>query len=221
MAMMVLDCARCPVKRMTHDVVAGIENSGQFELFLRCRACFGSALWAVTSTWPLSQLLTFKGTLMDNYVFIQHLIRPKGAVIPAPEHTPEDLKLMFDEATECVAIGAWNASSAMFRKILDQISKERMASAPTPPPDNRTRYNLKPRLAWLFSNGLLPRELEQLADAIREDANDGVHNAPLGQTEALDIQDFTVEVLETLYTMPGRLRDAEARRAVRRGQTAP
>jgi hypothetical protein len=109
----------------------------------------------------------------------------------------------------------------MFRKILDQISKEKMNAASVQPPDNRTRYNLKPRLAWLFANGLLPIELEQLADAIREDANDGVHNSPLTKEDALDIQDFTVEVLEKLYTMPGRLREAEARRVMRRGGTLP
>jgi hypothetical protein len=38
-----------------------------------------------------------------------------------------------------------------------------------------------------------------LADAIREDGNDGVHNQPLGEADALDLQDFTVELLEALY----------------------
>ncbi|WP_210189152.1 DUF4145 domain-containing protein [Bradyrhizobium erythrophlei] len=145
------------------------------------------------------------------------VVRPRGSVVDAPPHVPPELKLIFDEAAECVSIGAWNASSAMFRKIIDQISKDRMNAAPAgPPADKRTRYNLKPRLAWLFANNLLPKEVEALADAIREDANDGVHNAPLGQADALDMQDFTVELLEALFTLPGRLREAEARRAERR-----
>ena len=105
----------------------------------------------------------------------------------------------------------------MFRKIVDQISKDKINSAPGgPPADKRTRFNLKPRLEWLFANNLLPKEVAALADSIREDGNDGVHNAPLGEAEALDVQDFTVELLEALYTLPGRLRDAEARRAARR-----
>jgi hypothetical protein len=54
-----------------------------------------------------------------------------------------------------------------------------------------------------------------LADAIREDGNDGVHNQPLGEADALDLQDLTVELLEALYTVPGRLKDAEARRVER------
>lgn len=137
--------------------------------------------------------------------------------LDAPEHTPPELKLMFDEGANCLAIGAWNASGAMFRKILDQISKDKMNSASAgPPPDRRTQFNLKPRLKWLFDNNLLPKELEPLADSIREDANDGVHNAPIGEDEALDIQDFTVEFLETLFTLPGRINDAQVRRAARR-----
>ncbi len=155
---------------------------------------------------------------IDHIVSIVDLVRPKMAVISAPDHTPPDLRLVFDEGAECLSIGAWNASSAMFRKIVDQISKDKMNSAPGgPPADKRTRFNLKPRLKWLFDNNLLPKAVEALADSIREDANDGVHNAPLGEADALDVQDFTVELLEALYTLPGRLREAEARRAQRRG----
>ncbi|MET4259869.1 hypothetical protein ABIC09_004827 [Bradyrhizobium sp. S3.12.5] len=84
-------------------------------------------------------------------------------------------------------------------------------------PESRTRFNLKPRLEWLFANNLLPKDVEVPADCIREDANDAVHNAPLGKDDALDIQDFTVELLEALFTLPGRLKEAEARRAARRG----
>lgn len=43
-----------------------------------------------------------------------------------------------------------------------------------PPADKRKPFNLKPRLAWLVANDLLPKEVEALADAVREDANDGV-----------------------------------------------
>jgi hypothetical protein len=154
--------------------------------------------------------------VINDYVSIDAVIRPRASDVDCPEHTPQDLKLVFDEAADCISIGAWNAASAMFRKIVDQISKDKMAEAPSPPPDNRTKFNLKPRLMWLFANGHLPSDIEALADAIREDGNDGVHNAPLGKDDALDVQDFTVELLERLYTVPGRLKDAEARRAARR-----
>jgi uncharacterized protein YeeX (DUF496 family) len=129
------------------------------------------------------------------------------------------LPTIFDEGAECLAIGCWNASGAMFRKILDQISKEKLPIE-NGPTDNRTRYNLKQRLEWLFANNLLPKEIEQFADCIREDANDAVHDHAIGEAEANDTLDFTVELLERLYTMPGRLQVNAARRLARREAAA-
>lgn len=222
MAMITLDCARCGAKRMTHDVLTCSQfsdGSKQFEYSVQCRACGRAAIWSVDARYTnsLPDKLAARDHTIDASIASVELVRPRIAALEAPEHTPSDLKLIFDEGANCLAIGAWNASGAMFRKILDQISKEKMNAAPSgPPSDQRTQFNLKPRLKWLFDNDLLPKTLEPLADAIREDANDGVHNAPIGEDEALDIQDFTVEILETLYTLPGRIRDAEARRAQRR-----
>jgi hypothetical protein len=61
-------------------------------------------------------------------------------------------------------------------------------------------------------------EIEQFAAC--EDANDAVHNHPIGEAEANDILDFTVELLERLYTMPGRLQVNAARRLARREAAA-
>jgi hypothetical protein len=225
MAMLTVECARCSERKMTHDVRAFTnyyEHGECYELLLQCRSCHKSAIWAVTTrfgNYGMGAIFASDNTVND-LLNILGAVRPRGSAIEAPPHVPPELKLIFDEAAECISIGAWNASGAMFRKIIDQISKDKMNSAPGgPPSDKRTRFNLKPRLAWLFANNLLPKEVEALADAIREDANDGVHNAPLGQADALDVQDFTVELLEALYTLPGRLREAEARRAQRRGAT--
>jgi hypothetical protein len=224
MPMLMLDCGRCGAQEMTHDVRAATsyyEAGHCYEYTVQCRACFKSSVWQVGKMGghpDPTDLLQHNYTI-NKIVHVIALAKPRATALPAPEYTPPELKLIFDEGAQCLAIGAWNASSAMFRKIVDQISKDKMNAAPNPPPDNRTRFNLKPRLKWLFDNNLLPKEVESLADSIREDANDGVHNVPLGEADALDVQDFTVELLETLYTLPGRLREAEARRAQRR--TAP
>jgi hypothetical protein len=222
MAMLTVDCVRCPARKMTHDVrghTSYYDNEKRHELLLQCRSCYKSAIWQVKERFgnhPVSEVVASTDSV-EEFLIILGVVRPRGSVVEAPPHVPAELKLIFDEAAECISIGAWNASGAMFRKIIDQISKDRMNSAPGgPPADKRTRYNLKPRLAWLFTNNLLPKEVQALADAIREDANDGVHNAPLGEADAMDLQDFTVELLETLFTLPGRLKEAEARRAERR-----
>ena len=170
MAMLILDCARCAERKMTHDVMSCSEYLEQrqkhFEYFVRCRAC------GKTSTWEVAQVAgqhpppnqAASKNIVNEGVSVVGLIRPRGTAIAAPEYTPADLKLIFDEGANCITIGAWNASSAMFRKIVDQISKDRMNAAPGgPPADKRTRFNLKPRLQWLFQNGHLPKEVEALA----------------------------------------------------------
>ncbi|WP_375304620.1 DUF4145 domain-containing protein [Bradyrhizobium sp. A11] len=221
MAFITADCARCGAKQMTHDVRGFSAHSEPgWEYFLQCRRCQKSAAWEIGRRPGKDTPASFVKyeALLDDEVLLGEVIRPKPDAVGSPDHTPPDLRLIFDEAAECISFGAWNAASAMFRKILDQISKDAMNAAPGgPPTDKRTRFNLKPRLEWLFANNLLPKGVEALADCIREDANDAVHNTPLSKDDALDLQDFTVEMLEALYTLPGRLRDAEARRAARRG----
>lgn len=209
-------------RKMTHDVrgcTSFYEQGECYELLLQCRSCYKSTIWQVTNRFGNHEVLEVlkSNEAVNQFLNVLGVVRPSGSAVDAPPHVPPELKLIFDEGAECISIGAWNAASAMFRKILDQVSKDRMNGAPNPPTDKRTRFNLKPRLEWLFANGLLPRDVEALADCIREDANDAVHNAPLGKDDALDIQDFTVELLEALYTLPGRLREAEARRTARRG----
>src|SRR6266516_5639453 len=150
MAMLTLDCARCPAKRMTHDVLSCSANGMEYEYFVRCRACSKTAVWEVAQianqVTPAKQAESKEGVI-DGRVAIVGLVRPRGTSLDAPEHTPPHLKLIFDEGAECMSIGTWNASSAMFRKIVDQISKERMNASPSgPPEDKRTRFNLKPRL---------------------------------------------------------------------------
>ena len=78
------------------------------------------------------------------------------------------------------------------------------------------RKNLGPRLDWLFEAKLLPLELDGLSDCIREDGNDAVHRGALGKEDAEDLLDFTVALLERMFTEPERLKLAEIRRQERR-----
>jgi hypothetical protein len=75
---------------------------------------------------------------------------------------------------------------------------------------------LAPRLAWLLDNRYLPGELRELSTCIREDGNDAAHDGTLEKADAEDLLDFTVALLERLYTEPERLKLAKARREERR-----
>src|SRR5665647_3368566 len=105
----------------------------------------------------------------------------------------------------------------MFRKVVDVVSKAKLpADDGANGPSKQARRVLKARLDWLLANGLLPAGIAELADCIREDGNDAVHEHPIGKDEAGDLADFTVQLLEGVYTQPGRLKAASERRAQRR-----
>jgi hypothetical protein len=59
-----------------------------------------------------------QNTVINGFVKVERLVRPNSSKVAAPEHTPLGLTTIFDEGVECPAIGYWNASGAMFRKIL-------------------------------------------------------------------------------------------------------
>lgn len=84
---------------------------------------------------------------------------------------------------------------------------------------NRTiRRSLGLRLAWLLDHGHLPEALRELSAAVKEDGNDGAHAGTLNKVDAEDLLDFTVALLERMYTEPARLRLAKQRREERRAK---
>lgn len=222
MAMLIADCPRCGHKQMTLDVLASANTfSGStlqtrsFETFCRCRHCFGTSIFELYNKISDHPPHKFDGTINGSFS-IEEVIRPSAATIKCPDYVPETVKSVFDEAAECLAIKQWNAAGAMFRKIVDLASKERLPPAEVAEPSKQIRRNLKARLDWLFANGRLPDDLLPLADCIREDGNDAVHEYPIQQPEAEDVADFTIQLLERLYTSPGKLNAAAIRRAERR-----
>jgi hypothetical protein len=157
-----------------------------------------------------------KENINNYFEHVGHIsLKDAGATV-APDHVPPEIAKVFEEATRCVAVECWNAAGAMFRLCVD------MATEPLVPKENiagltaHTRKNLGPRLEWLLENGKLPAELSGLSECIREDGNDAAHRGALGKEDAEDVLDFTIALLERMFTEPERLKLAEARRQERR-----
>jgi Domain of unknown function (DUF4145) len=72
-------------------------------------------------------------------------------------------------------------------------------------PNAKIRRDLGLRLPWLFANGKLPAELHDLSIVIKDDGNDGAHKGTLTKAEAGDLLDFTMALLERLFTEPKKL----------------
>ena len=106
----------------------------------------------------------------------------------------------------------------MFRLCVDLTTRKML---PDPKEETeglnaKTRRDLGLRLPWLFDNGLLPENLRELAECIREDGNDGAHTGMLERPEAMDLLDFTTVLFERIYTEPEKLKLADKRREERR-----
>ena len=104
----------------------------------------------------------------------------------------------------------------MFRLCVDLATKSMLPAEDAPGLNAKTRRDLGLRLPWLFESGRLPEALRYLSSCIKEDGNDGAHAGSLSEADAADLLDFSIALLERIYTEPERLRLAKERRDARR-----
>jgi Domain of unknown function (DUF4145) len=231
MAVLVARCPRCRAKNMTFDVrdtiEIGIEYGWQrfYEAFSVCRNCHRSITFVISQkNGQDGEFLKgnapthFTDSLnphfeVDSFVCIREM-----GIEPPPEHVPGPIALAFREGAASVVIGCWNAAGAMFRLAVDLTTRPMLPKEDVPGLNKKVRRDLGLRLPWLFANGILPKELEGLSSCIREDGNDGVHAGSLTREASQDLQDFTIALLERIFTEPERVRLAEERRAKRRSE---
>lgn len=228
------DCPRCGAKQMTFDVKGDQQQISKsydrrsrpavFEIFSICRRCKQGTIFVITSHLDLFQRQTEHKSLLNNYkpTSLETDWRVKAFINVAnfnkkdsPEHLEGPLADAFDEAIKCLAVGCYNASGTMFRLCLDLATKPMM-------PDEKKFKSmpLGPRLDWLFKNGRLPSEMEELAVSVKEDGNDGAHQGNLEEEDAEDIYDFTFAVLNRLVSEPTNVQLAKERRTKRRNPSA-
>lgn len=226
-------CPRCRTEHVTFDVLGqtsrGVDSTGwveKFEVFAVCRMCKTSTVFIVKNreydlrnTWNQNfGIVNWPGYVNDAFECLGYIRISDIAAEPPPEHIPPNLESVVNEGSTCLACGCYNAAAAMFRLAIDLASKE-LLPAEGDIPNARIRRSLGLRLEWLFSEQRLPVELEDLAECIKEDGNDGAHDGTLDRSSAEDVRDFTFALLERLYTYPKRLELAKDRREARRQKT--
>lgn len=230
MALLKASCPRCGTSGTTFDVTAqkslGILESGwveHFEMFSVCRHCHKPTIFAIKnkeyenagSIKDPNGAVKYTGYLNDFMLVTGYVNIKNNGVEGPPDYVPDDIAAVYLEASTCLVVQCWNAAGAMFRLAVDLATKKLLPEVGEPAA--KIRRSLGLRLQWLFEQGLLPSELQELAECIKEDGNDGAHDATLTKNEALDLQDFTRSLLERIYTVPKRLELAAERRRERRG----
>ncbi|WP_186231238.1 DUF4145 domain-containing protein [Burkholderia gladioli] len=228
------DCPRCGYDKVTFDVVGVVQTDTAwdwqktFEVFSVCRHCHRGTILVARDIDPNTAETTraidfsdFRGSL-NNLLYVYAIISIKDrATETPPEHLPAKIEQYFKEGAQCVAIGCYNAGGTMFRLCLDAASKDIIQTIPKEVDiPKKTQYSLGFRLEWLFEKGYLDKGLEELAECVKEDGNDGAHDGSLTEHDAADLHDFTIALLNRLYSEPARLSAAKVRRMARRKGTS-
>lgn len=228
MAELVTDCPRCKAARTTFDVphshLVGTEYGWArvAEAFSICRNCNQATVFVLRQSEPMygefvAQGVHKQGGNINAIVQVKtHVSLKDEAAIAPPEHLPDHIESAFREGATCMAVGCYNASASMYRLCVDLATWDWLPANGTDGLNAAIRRSLGLRLKWLFDTGRLPEALKDLSEAIKEDGNDGAHEGNLSEHDAADIEDFTVALLERLYTEPARLKLAKDRRDGRR-----
>jgi uncharacterized protein DUF4145 len=225
------DCPRCNTRASSFDVfsdqLVGEEYGWQriYESFAVCRICHRSTVFVLAQTVLLDRSnpnyrrlpSDCPASTNDMYRVASYInIKDMGTMAP-PEHCPPSVAAAFREGATCLAVECFNAAGCMFRLCIDLASKTMLPAAGTPEaPGAQARENLFHRLNWLVGDGKIPEDLHDLAHGIREDGNDGAHAGTLTKDEADDLQEFSRELLERVYALPGRVKAAAERRAAKK-----
>lgn len=232
MTQLVTECPRCKTRNITCDILGSTPVSSEYgwqtvhEVAIKCTHChkLGLVVVKITTYEVSSQLANFnsltlyKGVINDVALVGKAITQRDAAAVAPPEMTPEPIDRIFTEGSSSLSADCFNAAGSMFRLCLDLTTKKLLpeeGDETVAQPNRHQRKWLADRLIWLFENGRLPRDLEELARCVREHGTDGAHDGTLTREDAEDLMDFTTALLERVFTEPGRIEAANRRRAER------
>ena len=182
-----------------------------YEAFGVCRQCSKGTTFVIYGGELQEPIERLTKQSLNQLVRVHSFINIKDqAIVAPPEHVPPNVAAIFREGATCLAAGT------MFRLCVDLTTRPMLPAEDVEGLNARTRRDLGLRLPWLFANNRLPSGLRELSTAIREDGNDGAHQGTLTKEDAEDLLDFTVALLQRVFTEPKQLELATKRREKRR-----
>ncbi len=239
MPIIAANCPRCRAQDMTFDV-NGYNNLGvgvlpknhgilrRYELFAVCKKCKGATTFCVIEHNEIARdIFTNPENVMNitdslnRYFKIYDFIRLReDAPQPPPEFIPDNIRAVFEEGATSLSTKCWNAAGGMFRLCLDLTTKDMISKEKPEVLSKDVKNKLAPRIDWLFKEKKLPEDLKDIANIIRQDGNDGAHDGTLEEYDALNLLEFTVELLEDIYKKKKKKEIANKRTQDRRAKHA-
>ena len=135
---------------------------------------------------------------------------PDSTIGGAPQHTPDRVANLFQQATSNLSNRNWDAAGAMARKTLDVatkvVARERVVENER---DQVLGLWLKKRVERLAELGLLTADIAALAGMIKDGGDDASHDEdPYTEDEAERLIEFTEVLLTYVFTIPGMVEAA-------------
>ena len=124
---------------------------------------------------------------------------------------PGSIRLTYEEARTCFRAKAYTATAIMCRKTLEGIAEEHRIKV----------QNLASALKEMRDKGIIENRLYEWADALRISGNEAAHgvNTKISPQDAKDILEFTIALLEYVFTFRDRFEQFKKRRGDQNSST--
>lgn len=160
------------------------------------------------SSMLMSNRITFEETLelYSREGNLQWLPHPGGTL--ELEHTPDEIAEAAKEARACLNAGYRRAAVQLARSVVEATAKD----------NGVTMTGIFPKIEEMFSQRLIREHIRDGAHEVRHLGNDMAHGdftEPVTDEDAQMVLTLMHEVLVEVYESPGRVREAQSRRAAR------
>ncbi|WP_307152968.1 DUF4145 domain-containing protein [Rhodopseudomonas julia] len=226
-----IDCPHCHTKSSGFEVHGGFRRSRDVhrtpngvpqylydDWFLlscgRCLKCI-TAQYTFLDSKELSLENTLKrhGSLESlGYRYEAHF--PTEIHLEEPEHLPEKVALPFRQAVSNISAQNWDAAGTMARKALDVATRDiaRTRIEDETKSKDTVKAWLKKRIQTLREEGLLTRDLSDLASILKDGGDEAAHDdEPYNAEDARKLIAYAQAFLTYAYTVPGMVKEVRER----------
>ncbi|MEJ2868414.1 DUF4145 domain-containing protein [Actinomycetospora sp. OC33-EN08] len=197
------------------------DEVGQLFGLYKCDHCTASSLgYARVSMRDVRDLLGYGASVTfeialeieDNTAGLMWL--PHSGANLELNHTPEEIADAAKEARACLNAGYRRASVQLARSVVEATAKDK----------GITVHNIAPKINEMFNQRLIREHIRDGAHEVRHLGNDMAHGdftEPVTDEDAQMVLTLMHEVLVEVYESPGRVREAQSRRAARSAGQQP
>ncbi|CAI3956558.1 unnamed protein product [Commensalibacter communis] len=218
---LVSTCPHCQSSKVTLNVRGAhqsFSDPNNIYIFAICKHCYEPTIFLIhdtphTASLTPDQIIAHDHTSLEDFYTIEKIIRlPENILYQCPEHVPDSIKAKFNEAAKCHAYDCFCASAAMLRLCLDTVTRDLLTEEAD---KKKSLYN---RINTLFNTRIFSERLHVFAEQIRLDGNTALHEGLINTNDLEDLFDFTIFLLEDLYTYRKRMNLIIEKQAQRKNQ---